>query len=74
MDALIIERIWEDVDFYEIALNVKGLEINIKMATYVNNEMMIELSEGLNQVGIGKVDEFLWGLEKTLKMLLHMLR
>ncbi|WP_459195760.1 hypothetical protein [Wukongibacter baidiensis] len=60
MNALTIERIWEDVDFYEIAISIKGIDIYAKMPTYVNNEMIIELKDSLYKVGIGERENFHW--------------
>lgn len=67
MNALIIERIWEDVDLYEISMSVKGTDINVKMPTYINDEIILELSKAMNDVGYGKIDEYLWECGKDIE-------
>lgn len=60
MNALVIERIWEDVDFYEISITVNGVDVNVMMLTYINDEMIMELSDAMNEVGTGKLQEYFW--------------
>lgn len=67
IDALEIERIWEDVDFYEIAISVKGTDINVKMLAYIKNEMIMELSKAMNDVGCGKFEEYNWECGKDIE-------
>lgn len=67
MDALKFERIWEDVDFYEIVISVKGTDINVRMPTYINDGMIIELSKAMNDVGCGKLDEYTWECGKDIE-------
>lgn len=67
MDALKIERIWEDVDFYEIAISVKGTDVNVKMTTYINDEMIMELSKAMNDIGCGNLEEYNWECGKDIE-------
>ncbi len=60
MDNLLFQKIWEDVDFYEI--KVKAYNDNVKAETelYVNNKSIISLSNNIKDLVKAPNNNFYW--------------
>ena len=44
-DNIIIKKIWQDIDFYEVQFKIKSQQINCEFNTYVVDKEINELSK-----------------------------
>lgn len=58
-DNIIIKKIWQDIDFYEVQFKIKSQQINCEFNTYVVDKEINELSKKILDY-INNDSEFYW--------------
>ena len=61
MSALILKKIWQDVDFFEVSCTAKTDNICIKSKTYMTDLLIDELCHYIDEFVDCSLSEFVWG-------------
>jgi hypothetical protein len=58
--GIILTKMWEDVDFYEVQMEIKGNGCKVYIDIYTTNEELEELRKGIIDLSHLKTNEFIW--------------
>ena len=61
MDTISFEKIWEDVDFFQIQISVKTENIQVRTKIYTDIESIKRLSQKISTFPQNSADKFVWG-------------
>lgn len=65
MDNLLFEKIWEDIDFYQIKVKASGENITAETKVYVTKDSIITLSDNIKNLVDRHYNEFYWEIGDT---------
>lgn len=64
MDKLILERFWEDYDFYELKVTASSNVISATTTLYIDEKDINKLSKELEEFIFNNENNYLWGMGK----------
>lgn len=68
-----LAKMWEDVDFFELQMEIKGLNCMIYIDIYTSNEDLEELRQGIINFSNSKGNEFIWTSGNDIENVTHFL-
>jgi hypothetical protein len=68
-----LTKIWEDVDFYEVHMELKGNDCKVYIDIYTTNEEIEELRKGIIDFSNLKTNEFIWTSGNDTENVTHFL-
>ncbi|MCM3729986.1 hypothetical protein M3226_31215 [Neobacillus cucumis] len=71
--SLRLTKIWDDVDFYELHMEIKGNNCNVFIDIYTRNEELEELRQGIMDFSHFNIHEFKWTSGNDIENVTHFL-
>lgn len=65
MNNLLLEKVWEDTDFYQIKVKALAENISAETKVYVTKENIIALSDSIQNLIDKRYSEFYWEIGDT---------